>query len=221
VFRIKICGITSEKDALAAADAGADAIGLNFYERSPRYVEPDVARQITNAAGPGLMKVGLFVNAELARIQQAVDRLQLDAVQLHGDESPEFVASVPHPNILRARRLDELGISALATDLTNCQSAGRLPTAVLADAAAPGQFGGTGQTLDWRELVDWQTHLLSTPLILAGGLTPENVAEAIRTVRPYGVDVASGVESSPGVKDPEKIQRFVAAAKTAFAAISK
>jgi len=219
VFRIKICGITSVEDALAAVDAGADAIGLNFYPRSSRFVSLDTAAEISAAVGDQAKKIGVFVNADFPTIQQARDVAKLDGVQLHGDESPEFAAQSFGCPTIRARRFDQHGVAAIEGDLKACLAAGRLPDAVLVDAASPGQYGGTGETLSWPDLADHCNWLAGRPLILAGGLTPENIAEAIRTVCPHGVDVASGVESSPGVKDHEKIRAFVEAAKAAFADI--
>ncbi len=219
MFRIKICGITSVEDALAAVDAGADAIGLNFYPPSSRFVSLDTVAEISAAVTDQAKKIGVFVNADLATIQQARDAAKLDGVQLHGDESPKFAAQAFGCSIIRARRIDQQGIAAIEDDLKACLAAGRIPDAVLVDATSPGQYGGTGKTLSWPELADHCNWLAGRSLILAGGLTPENVAEAIQTVRPFGVDVASGVESSPGVKDREKIRAFVEAAKTALDAI--
>lgn len=220
-FRIKICGITSVDDARAAIDAGADAIGLNFYPNSQRFIGRDL-----EAAGISLetrMKgnravnvVGVFVNSAGDVIRKHIDRDGLDVIQLHGDESPECIASFRRIPVIRARRMDDRGVASIAEDLAACEAAGRLPDAVLVDAMTPGRYGGTGETVSWAGLADHPKWLGDVPLILAGGLTPENVAEAIRIVRPAGVDVASGVESSPGVKDYAKMRAFVQAAKTAL-----
>ncbi|MCA9231193.1 MAG: phosphoribosylanthranilate isomerase [Planctomycetales bacterium] len=216
MFRIKICGITSVEDARAAVDAGADALGLNFYEKSPRYVATEQARAIVAALDDLPLCVGVFVNSSREEIERIRREAGLRGVQLHGDEPAEFLVGLGACPIIRARRMDERGAKALAEDVVACQAAGRLPDAILVDAAAPGHYGGTGKTIAWSELFDSERWLAGRPLILAGGLNPHNVAEAIRVVRPNGVDVASGVESSPGVKDPEKMRLFVSAAKAAF-----
>lgn len=227
MFRIKICGITNSHDAVMAAEAGADAIGLNFYEKSPRYLSVDSAREIVlNLDSRMKLRVGVFVNISPSRIQEIVTKVGLTAVQLHGDESPELVAQITRtkqppdfcraPVIIRARRIGAGGVAEIASDLKACFAAGVTPGAILLDAATPALYGGTGETLSWLDLTDHNRWLGQTPLILAGGLTPENVAEAIRIVRPRGVDVASGVESSPGKKDAVKVRDFVAAARDAF-----
>lgn len=218
-FRIKICGITSVEDAQLVVDAGGDALGLNFYPESKRYISDELASEIVDVVHGAISNIGLFVNESAERIAKLVDDLRLGGIQLHGDEPPEFLSTLSHSPLLRARRMDERGLAAIADDLAACRAAGRLPDAVLVDAAAPGQYGGTGQTVSWADLVDFRQTLGEVPLILAGGLTPENVAEAIRTVRPDGVDVASGVESAPGVKDPAKVRKFVEQAKMAFEAV--
>lgn len=234
MFKIKICGLTNVDDALAAFDAGADGIGLNFYEKSKRYVDVATARKISDelykaAAGPGrsfVYPIGVFVNHSASEVRRIVQESRLVAAQLHGDEPPEFVAALPRIPTIRARRLDECGVSMLTADLTACLAAvdampadERASCDLLLDAAAPGQYGGSGETVDWSMLVDHARWLRCKHLILAGGLTPDNVAEAIRIVRPHAVDVASGVESSPGVKDAAKMCDFVAAAHEAFAAL--
>ncbi len=216
MFRIKICGITSPEDALSAVNLGADAIGLNFYEPSPRFVSLEMAAKIATEVVDSVRKIGVFVNADPSTIQTACDAARLDGVQLHGDELPEFAARPFGCSVIRVRRLDPQGIAAIKDDLSACQTAGRLPDAVLLDAMTAGQYGGTGETVSWPGLVDYQKWLGGVPLILAGGLTPENVAEAIRTVCPDGVDVASGVESSKGVKDISKVQAFITEAQAAF-----
>jgi phosphoribosylanthranilate isomerase len=234
MFRVKICGITNVEDAVAAVEAGADAIGLNFYEKSPRFVNGKLAaaiiRQARASAAPshaqfgGVAYIGVFVNSSFQSIVQMGQRAVLTGCQLHGDEPPELVAklrtrvSMPPEwwKVIRARRFDNGGVAAIANDLAACATAGSRPDAVLIDSATPGRYGGTGETVSWVGIADHRLWLSDTPLILAGGLTPDNVAEAIRIVRPQAVDVASGVESSPGKKDPAKVRNFVAAARTAF-----
>ena len=225
-FRIKICGITRAPDCIEAINAGADAIGLNFYQESSRFVDDEAFEQLQSflfardslqfVLNRRIETIGVFVNETTERIAEIAAELRLSGIQLHGDEPPEFLASLPTLPIVRARRMDDRGVAAIADDLRACQAAGRLPDAVLVDAMTPGRYGGTGETLSWAGLADYRTWLGDAPLILAGGLTPENVADAIRTVRPAGVDVASGVESSPGVKNHAKMHRFIDAAKAAF-----
>jgi phosphoribosylanthranilate isomerase len=218
-FRIKICGVTNIADAQAAADAGADAIGLNFYGASPRHLSSDAAQYIAEELKGDVERVGVFVNAPDDAIREICKDASMGIVQLHGDEPPSILGKLSRFEVIRARRLDARGIAAIEDDLQACtDAAGSPPNAVLIDAAAAGQYGGTGTTVDWRQLAGHES-MLSVPLILAGGLTPENVAEAIRIVRPQAVDVASGVESSPGKKDHAKVRDFVAAAREAFAQV--
>jgi phosphoribosylanthranilate isomerase len=221
-FKIKICGLTSVADALAAIDAGADAIGLNFYRGSQRCVDVDTARQIVDAVGNRADKIGVFVNESADRIRETCHGAGLHLIQLHGDEPPEFLRLLNKDHdIVRAYRLGERGLSAIDDDLQACSDlSGFCPDAILVDASVPGKFGGTGQTIDWQQLANHRDTLLgSLPLILAGGLVPTNVAEAIRVVRPQAVDTASGVEFEPGKKDAAKVRDFVAAARAAFAAL--
>jgi phosphoribosylanthranilate isomerase len=217
MFRIKICGITNCDDALAAATAGADAIGLNFFNQSRRFVDATSARRIATALPADVMKVGVFVNATADEITHVVENVGLDAVQLHGNEPPRLVGQFPTSvGLLRAIRCGADGLAPLATFLTECRSRGRLPDAVLVDADAGGEFGGSGRLADWTVITEQRTVLAELPMILAGGLTPENVGQAIATVRPDGVDVASGVESSPGKKDAAMVRDFIAAAREEF-----
>ncbi|MEM9354342.1 MAG: phosphoribosylanthranilate isomerase [Planctomycetota bacterium] len=215
MFRIKICGVTRPEDARLAVEAGADAVGLNFYEKSPRRVPAGSQGAIVAAVGQAL-PVGVFVNAPAS----AIAATGLVAVQLHGDEPPAFLGKLPADRrIIRARRPGPEGLREVKQDLQAClESSGHMPHAVLLDASVPGAYGGTGHRLDWQRLTDHKTVLGDIPLILAGGLTPDNIAEAIRAVRPDGVDVASGVESAPGIKDPAKVRDFVAAASEAMRA---
>jgi phosphoribosylanthranilate isomerase len=224
MFRIKICGITNVEDAVAAVDAGADAIGLNFYEKSPRCVSASQATRIAESVTDRAEIVGVVVNKDAKQLQQLLQQTRFPWIQLHGDEPPqifhdllkvEFLSDFPFQSI-RARRLGEGGTRAIALDLNACCLDGGGPSAVLIDAASSGAYGGTGCTVDWNSLVMHESWLGGFPILLAGGLTPDNVAEAIRIVRPAAVDVASGVELSPGKKDPHKVRDFVAAAKAAF-----
>lgn len=217
-FRIKICGITSVQDALAAVEAGADAIGLNFYAGSPRCTNLRDAIQIAEALEGDAQRIGVFANESAAAIRHICAETDILRVQLHGDEPPAIVSALRSDfQVIRARRLDERGVTPIQDDIAACRAlCGLAPNAILVDAATIGQFGGTGKTVDWACVANYQQWLGDVRLILAGGLTPENVAEAIRIVRPHAVDVASGVESSPGKKDPGKIRDFVTAARKAF-----
>lgn len=195
--RVKICGITNVEDALCAIEAGADALGFVFYEKSPRYVEPLKVRRIVDVLPPFVTTVGLFVNCPAEKISRIMASTRLQVVQLHGDESPAECLLPPYQVIkaLRMKNADSL------------KGAGDFPvSALLLDAWSGRQYGGSGSSFDWQ-LAAHLTGML--PLILAGGLTPDNVAEAISQVAPYGVDVSSGVEISPGRKDPGKINRFM------------
>jgi phosphoribosylanthranilate isomerase len=208
--RIKICGITTVEDALQAAQLCANAIGLNFYPQSPRYVDLAVAEQILRALPPFVDPVGLFVNAPLWQIAQTLQPLgRIRTVQCYG-EPREPADSYPLQLVPAFNVRDSSNLLEITRYLDLCRELEVLPAAILADAAVPGQYGGTGHTAPWNLLADFRP---SVPLILAGGLTPENVAEAVRIVRPYAVDVASGVESSPGRKDSEKMRHFIEAAR--------
>jgi phosphoribosylanthranilate isomerase len=220
MFRVKICGITNVDDALVAAEAGADAIGLNFFAGSKRCIDLSEAKKIADAVGGDIDRVGVFVNAATDAIQQTCEAAELHCVQLHGNESPEFLHSLDRNlRILRARRLDARGVGPLRDDVTACSNAvGASLVALLLDADAPGEYGGTGHTVDWHAVAGYREWIGEVPLVLAGGLTPENVAEAIHIVQPHGVDVASGVESMPGKKDVAKMRDFIAAARQAFSA---
>ena len=219
MFRIKICGITTAADAEAAIEAGANAIGLNFYPASRRHLDMPGACEISRAIGTRATKVGVFVNASAEDIKAAVKRVGLDVVQLHGDEPPELLAALGDVPIVRAFR--DADPSAIAKYLAACAELDAQPVMLLVDGAAPEQqgttqYGGTGVRADWDRLRAAQ---FGVPLVLAGGLVPENVAEAIAKVRPAAVDTASGVETSPGRKSRELMQAFVEAASKAFAGL--
>jgi phosphoribosylanthranilate isomerase len=217
-FRIKICGVTDVGDALAAIEAGADAIGLNFYEGSCRFVDIDKARRIAEANRDAVKCVGVFVNSPATVVHEIADKFGLQYVQLHGDEPPAFLRTLNcNAGIIRARRIDAAGMQPILNDLLECRQFSKTqPRALLVDATTPGRYGGSGRVADWHALAGFREFIGDTPLILAGGLTPDNVAEAIRIVRPDAVDVASGVESSPGKKDSSKMRAFVAVARAAF-----
>lgn len=202
--KIKICGIRTVKDALAAMEAGADLIGFNFYPKSPRYVEVGMCRNIMAVVRryPRITCVGVFVNASLAEICATMDTLGLNLVQLHGDEPPELIKSL-NGQAYKAFR----GIPA---DIAGYER--QDAPMFLVDAAVKGLYGGSGVTADWNAAAELAKKY---PLLLAGGLTPENVTEAVRQVKPWGVDVASGVESAPGEKDARKMAEFVNAVRVA------
>lgn len=215
MFRIKICGITTPGDAVLATQAGADAIGLNFYPNSPRFLPPDRAMEVAQAVPAGITKVGVFVNATAPEVCAAFDQLGLGFVQLHGDEPPEFMLSLGGRPTIRVFRIGDRGLLPAQQYLARCRELGVLPRAILLDALVKGAYGGTGRVADWATVRQYPSDF--PPLVLAGGLTCENVAEAIRSVRPAAVDTASGVESSPGRKDEALMRRFVLAAREAFA----
>jgi phosphoribosylanthranilate isomerase len=221
MFRIKICGITGADDAHAAAAAGADAIGLNFYERSPRYLPLEAADRVVAAVPDSIIRVGVFVNAPLAALLAARLRFRLDYLQLHGDESPQMVADLPAGVVIRGLRVPaDDPYTSLEAYVAECSRCGGDVAGLLLDARQSGQYGGTGQSLNWPLLRERPASLGTTPLILAGGLRPENVASAIDQARPDAVDAASGVETAPGVKDPRRMQQFIALARAAFDAMN-
>ena len=220
MFRVKDCGITNADDARSAAAAGADAIGLNFYAKSPRHCPADQAQAIAAAVPRSVVKVGVFVNATAAEIRRAAAEVGLDLVQLHGDEPPEFLRELRPLPILRAFRVqpDTLPIDDY---LQRCHRLACLPRMLLVDAFQPGHYGGTGGTIDWDALSAGRKSLGGIPLVLAGGLTPDNVGAAIAAVRPWAVDVASGVESSAGQKSPQLVSHFVEAAARGTGGIAR
>ncbi|HEX8201023.1 MAG TPA: phosphoribosylanthranilate isomerase [Isosphaeraceae bacterium] len=210
---IKVCGLTSRDEALASVAAGADWIGLNFHPASPRWIDPQTAAAIIAALPPPAQAVGLFVDCLPEEVATQADRLGLRIVQLHGHEPPEDLVAQRHLHVVRAFRLaDAATIAEMRAYLRRAAELGRPPDAVLVDAHVAGQPGGTGRTIE-PDLLD---RLPPLPrLVLAGGLTPENVAGRVARVRPWMVDVASGVEAAPGRKDPGRVAAFVRAARTA------
>ena len=204
--KIKICGIKTVNDALAAMDAGADMLGFNFYPKSPRHVDVGICRNITSVMRRMHIKlVGVFVNAPVEEIRATMETCGLSLAQLHGDETPEMLAE-----------LDGKAFKAFrgATDIeADKRMIANGAPSFLVDAAVKDAYGGTGIKADWSAAAELAKKY---PLLLAGGLTPENVAEAVRQVRPWGVDVASGVEAGIGQKDPSKMRAFVQAARSAM-----
>lgn len=196
--RVKFCGITRREDALCAARLGADAIGLVFYSKSPRAVSPQQACQIIQELPPFVTVVGLFVNASSCYLQQVLERVPIDILQFHGEESPEECGRYGRAYI-KAIRMAE------GVDLLRLEQAYETASALLLDTYQAGVPGGTGRVFDWNRVPEG----LSKAIVLAGGLAPENIAQAVRTARPYGVDVSGGVEQSKGVKDAAKMAAFM------------
>ncbi|NVK39591.1 MAG: phosphoribosylanthranilate isomerase [Gammaproteobacteria bacterium] len=196
--RVKVCGITRIEDAMAAVEAGADAIGLVFYEPSPRFVRIEQAKAIAASVPAFVSVVALFVNAEPEYVQEVLNNVRIDLLQFHGDEENDFCGQFQRP-FIKAQRVRQ------ASDVV--ASSLRFPDAlgILLDSYKPGVPGGTGETFDWSLIPESKTK----PLILAGGLTPDNVASAIEQVQPFAVDVSGGVEQSKGIKDPVKIDAFL------------
>lgn len=220
MFLIKICGITNPIDALAVIQSGADAVGLNFYTASPRFIDHSTARRICSVLPPEIVKVGLFVNAAANDISRTFDELDLDLIQLHGDETPDFIAQLGDRPVMRAFHLGQEGLQPIFDYLDRCKQLKCVPKLVMFDALVKGVHGGSGETANWSICAEYPRDEGFPPLVLAGGLKPSNVAEAIKHVRPAAVDTASGVESSPGKKDPAAVNAFVQAARKAFAANS-
>lgn len=196
--RVKICGITNIEDAQAAVAAGADAIGLVFYAASPRAVSIEQARAIAYAVGPFVTITGLFVDADPAFVQSVLAKVPLQLLQFHGDETRTYCESFQRPYMKVLRMKPELDVTEM---IANYPTA----SAILLDAYRPGVPGGTGETFDWARVPKTSTK----PIVLAGGLTPDNVAIAIAATDVYGVDVSGGVESAPGKKDHSKIEAFI------------
>jgi len=205
---VKVCGITNLDDALAAVDAGADALGFNFYPRSPRYISPADARELINQLPEPVIKVGVFVNEDLASVVSIAGEAKLTALQLHGDETPEYCRQLRGKYIIKAfgakKQFDWSAVGVYEVQ------------AIMLDTKDDVLRGGTGRTFDWSiaQRANGSTANGRTPrLFLAGGLSPENVAEAIKTVRPYAVDACSSLEHAPGKKNHERIRAFVKAVR--------
>ncbi|MCA9075709.1 MAG: phosphoribosylanthranilate isomerase [Planctomycetaceae bacterium] len=212
---IKICGIRDVPTALAVAECGADAIGLNFYDQSPRCVDTTSARGIVESLPSHVSPVGLFVNHSIDEIRRIATTCGITTVQLHGDEPASMIGELSDYRVIRALRTDGDFASLASQQMNESQQVGAMPWAWLVDSRSPHAYGGTGETVDWEPLAHEQRSPEWPPLVLAGGLTPENVADAVRTVQPWGIDVASGVESSPGVKDLEMVKVFISRARAA------
>jgi len=202
--RVKICGITQTSDAIAAVNAGADALGFVFYEPSPRCVSTDKAKEIINAIPPFINKVALFVNANSDYISSVLEQVNIDTIQFHGDETEAFCRSFNMPYI-KAIRVQE------TTDIQKVSNEFSSASGLLVDAYDSSQYGGTGKSFNW----DLLPNTCSLPLILAGGLKADNICQAIQTTNVYAVDVSSGVEESKGVKDHALIKQFMHEVKRA------
>jgi phosphoribosylanthranilate isomerase len=212
-LRIKICGVTTPDDVAVCAAAGADAVGINFHPGSPRYVDPRTAQPLLRSIPPLMTAVGVFVERPFRQVAALAYQLGLRSVQIHG-EPRDFGDPFPFSLIAAFRVRDAQSLVEIDDYLKSCSGAGFSPGAILLDAFVEGQHGGTGQTAPWELLAGFRP---GVPIILAGGLTPDNVAKAIEIVWPAGVDVASGVESSPSRKDPLKVQAFIERAREAAA----
>jgi phosphoribosylanthranilate isomerase len=210
-MKVKICGLRTLESALFALDAGAELLGFNFYPPSPRYIAPAGCAEIVSTLrqrGYTAGLVGVFVNTAPEWMSAVLEQCHLDLAQLSGDEPPATLAALPG----RAyKALRPASLAGLQDDLAQYAPSTNAP-AWLLDANRPGGYGGTGQTADWRLARNLAGQ---APILLAGGLTPDNVAEAVRQVQPWGVDVASGVESAPGIKDPARVTAFIHYAHTA------
>jgi phosphoribosylanthranilate isomerase len=196
--RVKICGITRVTDAVAAAEAGADAIGLVFYPSSPRHVEVEQAQAIMRELPAFVTTVALFVNADASTVAEVVDATGVDLLQFHGDETPEFCAAQRRPWLRAVRMRADIDLEDEAERYAGARG-------LLLDAYRPGVPGGTGETFEWSRVPE----SLGGRVIVAGGLTPSNVGDAIRALRPVAVDVSGGVEADKGIKDPVKIKTFI------------
>lgn len=197
-MRVKICGITNLEDAKTAENLGADALGFVFYKKSPRYIAPEKARAIIGELGPFIATVGVFVNEKAARVKEIIGFCRLDILQFHGDEPPSYCANFKQYKTIKAIRIkDKVDLGKIKRYNTD---------AVLLDTFSKDSFGGTGKSFDWRIIKDLKS---KKPIILSGGLTAENVRQAIERVKIYAVDVSSGVEKSFGRKDHRKLTDFI------------
>jgi phosphoribosylanthranilate isomerase len=200
--KVKICGIMNLADAQAAVEAGADALGFNFYEKSPRYVSLKMAAEISKQLPSFIMRVGVFVNVPEEIVLRAISEVGLTMLQFHGDEPPEFCTQFGLMSMKAFRIRDAESLKEIPNFQTD---------AYLLDAFSPEARGGTGEKFNWDLAIEAQK--FGKPIFLAGGLTPENVADAVKKVQPFAVDVSSGVEISPGKKDAEKVKAFIAAVR--------
>ncbi len=201
---VKICGITNLEDALVAVEHGATALGFNFFEKSKRFIEPANAAKIIQQLPHGIMNVGVFVNADATHIQSVIQQTHITTIQLHGDESPEFVSQFSN-DVIKAFRVKESFDAAMLQTYSSKY--------FLLDAFDEKEFGGTGKTFNWQQAREAKQF---GNIIIAGGLTSFNVCNAIKIAQPFGVDVSSGVERTAGKKDSKKVQEFIVQAQQAF-----
>ncbi len=199
--RVKICGITRAEDAQLAVDAGVDAVGLVFYAKSPRFVNNEIAAEISQLVPAFVSRVALFKDADKAMIDSVLQAVEIDLIQFHGSETPDFCEQFVLPYI---KAIGMKGTEHDAGFLRSSAENYRSAKALLLDGHAPGEAGGTGESFDWASIAS-----IDKPVVLAGGLTPENVQQAITLVQPFAVDVSSGVESAPGIKDRDKVSAFM------------
>jgi phosphoribosylanthranilate isomerase len=223
---IKICGLTDPSQARAIAALRPDAIGLNFYPQSPRFVPTSAARRISDAVGPQIERIGVFVEPSAEHLQKTVAECGLSGVQIHSADEQHALAEIgldagPVTRRICGFQVGAAGLAHLKNYLKDRKPGEWIADACLADALVQGLHGGTGKTAPWQVLRDEYRRDAWPPLILAGGLRPENVAEGIAAVQPWGVDVASGTESSPGIKDLERVARFILAARRAFVELER
>ena len=200
--KVKICGITNLEDALLSAKFGADALGFNFYEKSPRYIAPEKAREIIKELPQEILKVGVFVNEDLKKIVRIAETAKLDALQLHGEETPEFVRQLKQKTNLELIKAFRVSPDFAPEDVLKYET-----DAILLDAYSPKEHGGTGETFDWEIAKKMQE--VFPKMYLAGGLSNENIAYAVNWVKPYAVDACSGLEKNKGQKDLRKLEDFL------------
>ncbi|HEY0427785.1 MAG TPA: phosphoribosylanthranilate isomerase [Pyrinomonadaceae bacterium] len=204
--KVKICGITNPEDALVSAKFGADALGFNFYEKSPRFITPEKARGIIEKLPPEILKVGVFVNESMERILEIAETAKLDAIQLHGDESPEFVRKLKAKTSLEIIKAFRVSEDFKPEDVLQYEV-----DAVLLDAFSKNDYGGTGETFDWE--IAKKVREIFPKMYLAGGLSTKNIGGAIDKVEPYAVDACSAIEEAKGIKNHEKLRAFIFAVK--------
>ncbi|HEY0460646.1 MAG TPA: phosphoribosylanthranilate isomerase [Pyrinomonadaceae bacterium] len=204
--KVKICGITNLEDALLAAKFGADALGFNFYEKSPRYIAPEKAREIIEQLPPEILKVGVFVNESLEKIAEIASIAKLDALQLHGEETPRFVRELKAKTGLEIIKAFRVSPEFKPEDVLVYET-----DAILLDAYNPKEHGGTGETFNWE--IAKRVQEISPKMYLAGGLSQENIANAVTQVKPFAVDACSLLEKAKGLKEPEKVKNFIFAVK--------
>lgn len=214
----KVCGLTQEENVCMVVEAGVDAIGLNFYPKSKRYISMETASRLRNCIPANVDVVGVFVNSTPQDVINIATAVKLSVIQFHGNESVSDIKHVqdqcPTARIFRAFRLSHDNLNQTIAEVSKLKEAGVRLSAVLVDAFVTGEFGGTGHQLDQNLIQKLPAHW--PPLIVAGGLTSDNVSDCIQSVKPWGVDVASGVESEPGIKAPDKTKQFILAARAAI-----